>query len=376
MVMDRLEERIREIEEEIRRTPVNKGTEAHLARLKAKLARLKEELETQRVKRKTSRSREGVKKTGDATAVIVGPPSVGKSSLLNTLTDAESKIGEYAFTTTTVIPGMLEYGGARIQILDIPGLLGGAADGVGCGREILSYVRMGDVLLIMVDVFTYKQVRTIMKDLHRVGIRINQKPPAIRIIKKDRGSINIFSKVKLTKLDEETIKSILREFKVHNAEIIIEEDIDAERLIDALLGNRAYVKALLFVNKIDMVCKEELEKINRWLEENLPVKMDVVFISVEKGTGLETLVSKIFEVCEFMRIYTKKPGKPANLEEPMILKKGSTVKDVCERIRSDFVSRFKFAKVYGTSVKFDGQKVGLDHVLNDGDIVEVHVNEV
>ena len=77
-----------------------------------------------------------------------------------------------------------------------------------------------------------------------------------------------------------------------------------------------------------------------------------------------------------MRIYTKKPGKPANLEEPMILKKGSTVKDVCERIRSDFVSRFKFAKVYGTSVKFDGQKVGLDHVLNDGDIVEVHVNEV
>ncbi len=374
--MSSLEERIKQVEEEIKKTPVNKATEAHLAKLKAKLARLREELELNKAKKKASRAREGVKKTGDATVVLVGPPSVGKSSLLNKLTDAESKTGDYAFTTTTIIPGMMEYKGAKIQFLDIPGLISNAASGVGGGKEILSYVRMGDILLIMVDVYTYTMINEIMKELYAAGIRINESPPKVKVVKKDGGSIQIYSRVNLTNISEEMIKSVLHEFKIHNAEVVVEEDITVERFIDALARNRAYLKGLVVVNKIDMVGREERAEIEEWLKKKFDGGMDYILVSVETGEGLEKLKEMVYKLCDFIRIYTKKPGEAPNLKEAMIMKRGSTVRDVCEKIRSDYVERFKFARVFGSSVKFDGQRVGLDHVLEDGDIVELNVSRV
>ena len=374
--MSSLEERIKQVEEEIKKTPVNKATEAHLAKLKAKLARLREELELNKAKKKASRAREGVKKTGDATVVLVGPPSVGKSSLLNKLTDAESKTGDYAFTTTTIIPGMMEYKGAKIQFLDIPGLISNAASGVGGGKEILSYVRMGDILLIMVDVYTYTMINEIMKELYAAGIRINESPPKVKVVKKDGGSIQIYSRVNLTNISEEMIKSVLHEFKIHNAEVVVEEDITVERFIDALARNRAYLKGLVVVNKIDMVGREERAEIEEWLKKKFDGGMDYIRVSVETGEGLEKLKEMVYKLCDFIRIYTKKPGEAPNLKEAMIMKRGSTVRDVCEKIRSDYVERFKFARVFGSSVKFDGQRVGLDHVLEDGDIVELNVSRV
>lgn len=376
MLMSSLEERIKQVEEEIKKTPVNKATEAHLAKLKAKLARLREELELNKAKKKASRAREGVKKTGDATVVLVGPPSVGKSSLLNKLTDAESKTGDYAFTTTTIIPGMMEYKGAKIQFLDIPGLISNAASGVGGGKEILSYVRMGDILLIMVDVYTYTMINEIMKELYAAGIRINESPPKVKVVKKDGGSIQIYSRVNLTNISEEMIKSVLHEFKIHNAEVVVEEDITVERFIDALARNRAYLKGLVVVNKIDMVGREERAEIEEWLKKKFDGGMDYILVSVETGEGLEKLKEMVYKLCDFIRIYTKKPGEAPNLKEAMIMKRGSTVRDVCEKIRSDYVERFKFARVFGSSVKFDGQRVGLDHVLEDGDIVELNVSRV
>src|SRR6056297_4235837 len=131
-----LEEEIESIREEIAETPYNKSTEAHIGRLKAKLAEKKEELEKKQQQGSGGGGGYAVQKTGDATVALVGFPSVGKSTLLNALTNADSEVGSYEFTTLTVNPGMLKYNGADIQLLDVPGLVEGAAGGVGGGKEV------------------------------------------------------------------------------------------------------------------------------------------------------------------------------------------------------------------------------------------------
>ncbi|RJS98121.1 GTPase, partial [Halococcus sp. IIIV-5B] len=120
-----VEDEIEEIREEISETPYNKSTEAHIGRLKSKLADLKEKLENQ----SSTGGGQGysVEQTGDATVALVGMPSAGKSTLLNALTNAESEVGAYEFTTLDVNPGMLKHKGANIQVLDVPGLIEGAA---------------------------------------------------------------------------------------------------------------------------------------------------------------------------------------------------------------------------------------------------------
>jgi len=207
-------EQIRQLEEEIKRTPYNKATEHHIGRLKAKLARLKEEAEKQR--KKTGGQVFSIKKEGDATVVLVGFPSVGKSTLLNALTGAKSEVGDYDFTTLKPVPGMLEYKGARIQIIDVPGLVEGASKGRGRGKEIISAIRTADMIVIVTDVFNLYHIDILKKELYEGGIRLDQKPPDVVIKKKERGGIKITSTVPLS-LDEQTIMGILREYRIHNA---------------------------------------------------------------------------------------------------------------------------------------------------------------
>ncbi|MDD1729306.1 MAG: 50S ribosome-binding GTPase, partial [Methanospirillum sp.] len=136
-----IEDQIKEIEDEIQKTVYNKATSKHIGRLKAKLAKMKEDAVNRAMKAGGGGEGYSVKKSGDATVVLVGFPSTGKSTLLNQLTGAESETGSYAFTTLTVVPGALEHKGAKIQLLDIPGLIAGAAMGKGRGKEVIAVVR-------------------------------------------------------------------------------------------------------------------------------------------------------------------------------------------------------------------------------------------
>ncbi len=128
-----------------------------------------------------------VKKSGDATAVLVGFPSTGKSTLLNKLTGTDSAVAAYEFTTLTVVPGALEHKGAKIQLLDIPGLIAGAAMGKGRGKEVIGVVRGADIIIILVDVFNERHFDVLIKELHDAGIRINVPKPDITIKKSSHG---------------------------------------------------------------------------------------------------------------------------------------------------------------------------------------------
>src|SRR3990170_7510131 len=147
-------EKIKRIEEEMKKTQINKATEHHVGLLKAKLAKLRNEQDERREQGTGSGSSIGydIKKSMDATVVLIGLPNVGKSTLLNKLTKSKSKVGGYQFTTLTVVPGVMKYKGASIQILDLPGIIEGASKGKGLGKRVLSVARSADMILFLLDV--------------------------------------------------------------------------------------------------------------------------------------------------------------------------------------------------------------------------------
>ncbi len=362
------QEQLKEWEDELRKTKYNKRTEHSIGLLKAKIARLREEIDSEHKKSKRQGKGFSIKKIGDATVVLVGFPSVGKSTLLNKLTNAKSKVGSYDFTTISTIPGMLNYDNALIQIIDIPGLITQASSGSGRGREVLSSVRVADLIIIVITPDSTNQLKTLVNELYNVGIRLNKKKKDIKIKKKPFGGIHIATTVKLS-VDKKTLKDILREFKITNCDVLIRSKISIEDFIDAIQENVVYIPAVFVMNKIDKISKRELnERINKLKEEGY----DVLGVSAEKGINLQKLKQIIFEKLSLMRIYLREVNKKTDFNKPIILKRSATVRDLCNRIHKDFVKKFRFARVWGSS-KFPGEKVGLNYLLKDKDIVQIHL---
>ncbi len=358
--------RIKELEAELKKTQYNKATEHHFGVVKAQIAKLRGKIEKQASK-KTGGAGFGVKKSGDATVVLLGFPSVGKSTLLNAITKAKSKIGSYEFTTLDVVPGLLEHNFAKIQILDIPGIISGAAAGKGRGREILSMVRNSNLVLILVDAKHPGHYKTILKEIYDANVRMNQERPDVKIKKKARGGISIGSTVKLG-ISRKTMQDILKELKFNNADVVIRSKIDIDTFIDAIEGNRNYISALTVITKIDLVSAERRKKLIK------EIKPDLV-VSAEKGEGIPELKEAIFQKLNLMRLFMKEIGKNPDLEEPMIVCKGITIDGVCRKIHRDFVNKFKYAKIWGKSAKFPGQVFHkLNKKLEDGDIIEIHIS--
>ncbi len=358
--------KVKELEEELSGTKYNKKTQSHIGLVKAKLAKLKEDYQ-KKAAAKGGGTGFSVRRTGDATVIMVGFPSVGKSTLLNAITNANSPVGAYAFTTLTCIPGLLDYNHSQIQVLDVPGIVEGAATGRGRGKEVLACAQSADLVIILLDIFNPQHLDVVRKEIFETGLRINQKPPQVKIAKKLRGGIDLGVTVKLTKLDEVTIKNILNEFRLQNSSIVIREDITDDQLIDVIEGNKKYVPGITVLNKIDMVDKEELERVKAILEPD-------ICISAENRINTDELKELIFRKLEFIRVYCKETGKKADMNVPLIMRKGNTMKDVCIKLHKDFISKFRFARIWGKSARFEGMPVRrLEHVIEDNDIVEIHL---
>ena len=364
--MTDLHSKIQEMETAMSKAKYNKATEHWFGLMKIQIAKLREKIE-----KKTAGKGGGegwfVKKTGNATVILVGFPSVGKSTLLNALCGTKSKVAAYEFTTLDCIPGTLNYNNAKIQILDVPGVISGAAYGKGRGKEVLAMARNADLVLFVIDAIHPEHFSALQKEVYDVGIRINQQKPDVKIVKKVRGGVSINSTVKLSKVSAETLNAILHEFKMMSADVVIRNDIDIDQFIDAIEGNRKYVPAIVCVSKADLLD----EKSRRQLHELLPHS---IFVSAEKGEGLDELKEKIFNCLKFVRVFLKEVNKKPDLDEPMILTRPATLKSVCEHIHRDFVKKFKYARIWGKGAKFPGQMFrNLDKVLEDGDIVEIHI---
>ena len=366
-----LEEEIEELREEISSTPYNKSTEAHIGRLKAKLAEKKEKLENQ----SSAGGGQGyaVEKSGDATVALVGFPSVGKSTLVNALTNAESEIGEYEFTTLNVNPGMLQYRGANIQILDVPGLIEGAAGGRGGGREVLSVVRTADLVVFVLSVFEIDQYERLRRELYENKVRLDASPPNLSISKRHKGGIRV-TKTDDVGLDEATVKDVLREYGYVNAEVTIRGDLTIDELIDGIMDNRVYLPSLVAVNKADLIDADYLPTVEENLRAHDVDPEEAIFISAEEEKGLDGLREEMFERLGLLRIYMDKPGRGVDYEEPLVLRAGDTVGDACEKLGGSFEERFRFARVSGPSAKHDEQQVGRDHELADEDVLRIVVS--
>ncbi|MBM3229082.1 GTP-binding protein [Candidatus Parvarchaeota archaeon] len=353
-------DKLSELEAELARTQKNKATEFHIGILKAKIARLKREM-TGPKKGGSSGGGFDVRKTGDSTVVFIGLPSVGKSTLLNRLTGTKSEVAAYAFTTLTCIPGMLEYKGAKIQLLDLPGIIIGASEGKGRGKEVLAVARSADLILIILDVYQPGAYEAILRELYNMGIRANQKRPDVVVSKKLKGGVSITSTVKTTKINERMVCGILGEYGIHNADVVLREDIDADQFIDVVVQTRKYAPALVVLNKTEIVSSEYLKTL----------KFDFIPVSAEKGVNMDALKEAIYKKLDLMRIFTKPRMGEADMKEPLMIRRASTVRDLCERLSGDLLDNFKHAIIWGKSAKFPGQKVGLDHVLCDGDITHI-----
>lgn len=350
------------------RTQKNKATEHHLGLLKGKLARYRQQL---LVDEAGSSGGGGtgfeVAKSGDARAVLIGYPSVGKSSLLGKITTTKSEIAHYSFTTLTSVPGVLKYGGAEIQIVDLPGIIHGASEGKGRGRQVISTARTADLIIMILDATKSEHQRSSLeKELEAVGIRLNKEKPNIYFKKKETGGIKItFTSPSRTNLTEEAIKLLLKDYKIHNADVLVRDDkCTIDDFIDTLNESHCtYTKCLYVYNKIDAVSLEEVDRLAR--------EPNTVVMSCEMDLGINDVVEEIWYQLNLNRVFTKKRGIKPEFGDPLVVRNNSTIGDLCHSIHRDFKDQFKYALVWGSSAKHSPQKCGLNHKIDDEDVVSL-----
>jgi ribosome-interacting GTPase 1 len=306
------EDKIEALETMMAIMPRHKGTDHLYGDLRRRIAKLQEEAER---KAATSRTSFYVRKEGAGQVALVGLPNAGKSQLLSAVTDALPEIADYPFTTKSPTIGMMKFENIQIQMVDTPAITGRDS------RVWLNNVaRNADLIVIVVDLSKspVEQTELTLQELESTGIvpatNVSNMPP---------------------------------------------ED---------LIGKRPR-KMLIIGNKIDLDSSDI-----GWhqLKSRYGTRFPILAVSATSGNNLSDLKKSIFQTLEIIRVHTKSPGQKPDLTDPIILKTGSTVKNAAEDVHKDFKAKLKYAVVWGSG-KFDGQRVSQDHVLQDNDIIELHI---
>lgn len=356
-----LNEKLEELKEQYSKTKYNKKTDKYLLTLRAKMSRLRKEVEAAK---KTKKGKGFfVKKLGDATVALVGFPSAGKSTLINAISNTRSKTASYAFTTNEIIPGMMLYNDAHIQILDMPGIIERAHTGVGGGLQVISAAKAADLILIVIDATDWQKLDTILGEFKALNIFLNRRKPDIRIAEDEkRQGINI--EVNRSKLTQKEIESVLNGFGIFGANVKINEDLSVEEFMALVSGNCHYVGAIAALNKIDIAA--DYAKTVAAIKSKYG--LETVPISASSNTNLNELKRKIYDNLNIITVYLRN-RLDSHSREPLILAKGSTVGAAAQKIHTELRNQLKCAYIDGPSSKFRNQRVGVDHVLMDRDVV-------
>eukprot|EP00929_Paragymnodinium_shiwhaense_P026428 TRINITY_DN15731_c0_g1_i1.p1 TRINITY_DN15731_c0_g1~~TRINITY_DN15731_c0_g1_i1.p1 ORF type:complete len:435 (-),score=133.30 TRINITY_DN15731_c0_g1_i1:255-1559(-) len=363
--------KIRDIELEMARTQKNKATTTHLGSLKAKLCQLRREL-MEPSKAGGGKKCPGfeVQKMGHCRVGLVGFPSVGKSSLLSALTGVQSEVAAYEFTTLTCIPGVIRYNDIEIQLLDLPGIIVGAASGKGRGRQVIATAKSCDIILMCLDPTKEDgQIEMLTKELEDIGIRLNTAPKDIQYTKTNAGGVKFHSTVPQTQgFDGEVAASVLKSYRTFNANVICREDVSVDDFIDIIDGNRKYCKCLYVYTKIDLLDLKTIDELSR-----RPMS---VCLSVHWKLNFDYLLKRMWDEMQVVRVFTKKKGCFPDFSDPLILTnqrgtKKFDVENAVTLLHKQILEEFKCAQVWGGSVKASPTFVGLKHELQDEDVMQI-----
>jgi ribosome-interacting GTPase 1 len=305
-------EKVEALEEMLTIMPKHKGTDKLRADLRRKISKFK----TQSQQKKGVSRRESaysVDKEGAAQVVVIGPANVGKSSLIATLTNATPEVADFPHSTWKPTPGMVPYENIQFQLVDTPPISRDYID-----PWMADLIRRADILVILLD-------------LH--GDALEQL---------------------------ENTFSLLRELRVFAKGEPIPEDLKKPPFVK---------KMLVLVNKMDEEKDEEDYEVFLELSET---KLPSLGISTRTKRNLMAFVEMIYDISCIIRVYTKAPGKDPDLNAPFVLPRESTLEELASKIHKDFREKLKFARIWGKTV-FDGQMVQRDYVLQDGDVVEMHI---
>ena len=367
-----IEEKIRALEEFLSVAPKHKGAENLLLWAKRRLAELREELEEQRRKKRGGGGpRIFVEKEGAAQVAVIGPPNVGKSSLVARLTGARTQVADYPFTTTLPVPGMLPYQDIQFQLVDTPPLSRSAPQFI---PRIAGLARNADAVIVVVglDGDPLEQYIEVRDTLAEHGVFIERPRGTVRVEKGGEHGVQVLGTGTIIDGTVKDVERLLARYRIYRARVYIEGEVSLEDIEMAVLRSTVYRPAIVLANKADLPgAKERYMRLYRYLAERRERSVWLLPVSARTGLNLDKLGELLFRRLGIIRVYTKKPNAEPS-KTPVVLPRGSTVRDLAEHIHSDLIEHFLYAKVWGPSAKYPGERVGLDHVLEDGDIVEIH----
>ncbi|MHA2297703.1 MAG: GTPase [Candidatus Hodarchaeales archaeon] len=370
-------EKISTLEEYMSLIPKHKGVQKLMQQCKVKLSKLRAELEKEKQKKKGTGERWILPKEDDAQATILGLPNSGKTALVNYLSGAKYLEAEFEFTTVKPQAGTIDAKGAKLQLVDLPSVVEGSSTGIANGSKVLTSVRNSDLVIITIDLSSKtppeKQFEIILNELDRTNLKLNLGHPSVLFEKVGSGGRQVYRGDYFVDGGKEAVEEILNEHGYVNAIVRFYGSTSIDELLDCFNKSLARMKCIVFSTKGDLPGSANAFKIfKNYLKNNHGSRFPVIPFSTKKGDidAVET-GEQIFSLLKLIRIYTRTEQGQVS-EKPLVLEEGTTVKDVITNVSKKMLKTFRFARVYGKSVKFSGERVGLDHELNDQDQITIY----
>jgi ribosome-interacting GTPase 1 len=305
---------------------------------------------------------------------VIGPPNSGKSLLVARLTGARTRVADYPFSTLNPVPGMLPYKDIYFQLVDTPPLSEQAPQYI---PRVVGIARNADAVIVVVslDSDPVEQYENVRRILAEHGVYIEKPRGVVRIENGGEHGVQVLGNGRIVDATVRDVERLLSQYRIYRAKVYIEGEVTLDDIEMAIFRSTVYRPAIVLANKVDLpVAAERYRRLYRHLSARRDKDVWLMPVSAAKGFNLDKLGEVLFRRLNIIRVYTKKPNAEPS-KTPVILKRGSTVKDLAEKIHSDFLEYFLYAKVWGPSAKYPGERVGLDHVLEDGDIVEIHTRK-